>query len=308
MPVNQDMGTRRGRTPSPELGERKQCIAASLLLLVLGPALSCAAALQFQTLEAWDRHIEQAKARMSSRLGGGARFLWVDEAPDRAQRARSGEILVAPVNGIGRIEVPNGLIHDWIGAAFFPHTTIDDIFATTNKYACYKDFFAPTVIDSKLLSRNGNESSFSMRWVKKALFVTTVMDADFRACYLRRSEKAWYGFVWSTRMQDVVNDGQSSELKLPPGTGSGFIWRLFSISRFEERDGGVYVELEAMALSRSVPAYLKWLVNPAISRLSRSSLVTSLSQTREAVQSLLQRAGLDSCGSKTGALRPHSSQ
>jgi len=73
-----------------------------------------------------------------------------------------------------------------------------------------------------------------------------------------------------------------------PGTGSGFIWRLFSISRFEERDSGVYVELEVMALSRCVPAGLRWLVNPVVSRLSQSSLVTSLSQTREAVKSLPQ--------------------
>ena len=122
------------------------------------------------------------------------------------------------------------------------------------------------------------------------------MDADYKAHYFRRNEKSRYGFAWSTRIQDVVNFGQPSEHKLPPGTGSGFIWRLFSISRFEERDGGVYVELEAMALSRCVPAWLGWLVNPVISRLSQSSLVTSLSRTREAVRSLPQRAGLDSCG------------
>jgi hypothetical protein len=90
------------------------------------------------------------------------------------------------------------------------------------------------------------------------------------------------------RIQDVVNHGQPSELKLSPGTGNGFIWRLFSISRFEERDSGVYVELEVMALSRCVPAGLRWLVNPVVSRLSQSSLVTSLSQTREAVKSLPQ--------------------
>ena len=147
-----------------------------------------------------------------------------------------------------------------------------------------------------------------MRWLKKALLVTAVMDADFKAYYLRRNEKSRYGFVWSTRIQDVLNYGQPSERKLTPGTGSGFIWRLFSISRFEERDGGVYVELEVMALSRCVPAYLGWLVNPVVSRLSQSSLVTSLSQTREAIRSLPQRAGLDSCGSKTGVLRARSSE
>jgi hypothetical protein len=146
-----------------------------------------------------------------------------------------------------------------------------------------------------------------MRWLKKSLFVTAVMDADYKAYYLRRNEKSRYGFVWSTRIQDIVNYGQPMERKLTPGTGSGFIWRLFSISRFEERDGGVFVELEAMALSRCVPACLGWLVNPVVKRLSQSALITSLSQTRDAVQSQPQRARPNSSHSKTGERRAPSS-
>ena len=152
---------------------------------------------------------------MNSRLDVGSHFLWVDEGPDRARRVRSGKIVVAPVNGSGRNEVPNGLVHDWIGAAFFPDSTIEKVFAIMDEYACYKDFYKPTIIDSKLLSRDGRESTFSMRWLKKALFVTAVMDADYKAYYLRRNEKSRYGFVWSTRIQEVVNYGQPSELKLP---------------------------------------------------------------------------------------------
>jgi len=275
--------------------------------MILGSALSWAAELQPETLAAWNRYIEQAKSRMNSRLDAGSHFLWSDEAPDRTRRVRSGEILVAPVSGSGRINVPNGLIHDWIGAAFFPDATIAKVFSTMDEYGCYKDFYAPTVIDSRLLWRNGTESSFSMRWRQKALFVVTVMDGDYKAYYVRRNETSRYGFVWSTRIQEVLNNGQPSELKLTPGTGNGFIWRLFSISRFEEREGGVYVELEAMALSRCVPACLGWLVDPVVNRLSQSVLVTSLSQTREAVRSLPRRAGQDSCRSKTGERRAHSS-
>lgn len=277
------------RRQSSKPGERKHCLAVSLLLIILGPALSCTAELQPETLAAWNQYSEQAMTRMNSRLDPGSHFLWVNEEPDRARRVRRGEILVAPVNGNGRNEVPKGLVHDWIGAAFFPDTTIEKVFATMDDYTCYKDFYKPMVIDSKLLSRDGTESSFSMRLLKKEFFVTAVMEADYKAYYLRRNEKSRYGFVWSTRIQDVVNYGQPSELKLAAGTGSGFIWRLFSISRFEEQDGGVYVELEAMALSRCVPAGLGWLVNPVVSRLSQSSLITFLSQTREAVRSLLQR-------------------
>ncbi|HTZ56566.1 MAG TPA: hypothetical protein VMB49_00645 [Acidobacteriaceae bacterium] len=235
---------------------------------------------------------------MNSRLGASRHFLWMDEEPDRARRVRNGEILIAPMNGSGRTEVPNGLIHHWIGAAFFPDTTIEKVFATMEEYSCYKEFYKPTVIDSKLISRESTQSSFSMRWLRNALWVTAVVDADYRAYYVRRNERSRYGFVWSIRLQEVVNYGQTSEAMLPAGTGSGFIWRLFSISRFEECDGGVYVEVEAMALSRRVPGCLRWLVNPLIDRLSQGALTTSLSQTRDAVRSRTQSAGLHSCSSQ----------
>jgi hypothetical protein len=279
---------------------RKRYFGVPLLLVMLGPPLSSAAELRPETLVAWNQYIEQAKARMNTRLDPRKRFLWVDEDPDRARRVRSGEVLVAPVHGNGRTDVADGLIHDWVGAAFFRDTTMEKVFATMDQYDRYKEFYKPTVIDSKLLSRDGTEICFSMRWLKKALWVTATMDADYKARYFRRNERSRYGFVGSTRIQEVVNIGQPSERELPAGTGSGFIWRLFSISRFEERDGGVYVELEAMALSRPVPACLAWLVNPVIRQMSQSSLATSLSQTREAVRSHAQRLVPDPCGSKTG--------
>jgi hypothetical protein len=290
-----------------ESSQRKHWFAVSLWL-VLGPSLSCAADLQPETVKAWNHYIEQAKLRMNSRLDARSHFLWLDEDPARARRVRSGEITVAPVNGSGRTKVSNGLIHDWVGAAFVPNATIENVFSTMDEYSCYKDFYAPTVIDSRLLSHAGTESSFSMRWMRKTLFVTTVLDGDYTANYFRRNETSRYGFAWSTRIQEVANFGQPSEFKLAPGAGSGYIWHVFSISRFEEREGGVYVELEAMALSRSAPASLSWLVNPIINRLSQSALVTSLSQMREAVQTQPQRTRLNSCSLKTEQQRagsPH---
>ncbi|MFL6417611.1 MAG: hypothetical protein ACJ74Y_18305, partial [Bryobacteraceae bacterium] len=79
------------------------------------------------------------------------------------------------------------------------------------------------------------------------------------------------------------NFGTPDERQAPADTGRGLLWRLYSISRFEQRDGGVYVELEAIALSRDVPGALRWLVDPVVRRTSRSSLHVSLQKTEEAV-------------------------
>jgi hypothetical protein len=259
-------------------------LALTLLPLILGPTLSPAAELKAETLRGWDHYIQEAKARMISRLSAGSRFLWVDQSPDRVQRVRNGEIVVSPVNGNGRIGVPQGLIHDCVGAVFIPNTTVEKVFATLNDYGRYKELYRPTVVESKLISQKDTEHDFAMTWVKTVLTVTAVVDVEFKSTYFRKDEKSWYGFAWSTRIQEIVNYGQSTESNLPPGIGSGYVWRLYSISRFEQRDGGVYVELEEIVLSRCVPTYLEWLINPVVSRLSRSALVTSLSQTREAVR------------------------
>jgi hypothetical protein len=89
-------------------------------------------------------------------------------------------------------------------------------------------------------------------------------------------------------VREIESYGKEGEYLLPPGQGSGYIWRLHSIARYEERDGGVYLELQAIALTRSIPPSLRWLVNPVVNHLSINSLTTSLRQTREAVVSLPQ--------------------
>jgi hypothetical protein len=93
-------------------------------------------------------------------------------------------------------------------------------------------------------------------------------------------------------------DGQA----LPEGEGNGIIWRLLAITRFLERDGGVYVELEAMGLTRCIPPSFRWFVEPIVRRVSRDSLLTSLEQTGKAVQHRAELANrkTGSGGSMTG--------
>ena len=52
----------------------------------------------------------------------------------------------------------------------------------------------------------------------------------------------------------------------------------------------MYVEMEAIALSREIPFSLRWVVEPVVRRVSRSSLLTSLNQTSEAVRSMVAKS------------------
>jgi hypothetical protein len=51
-----------------------------------------------------------------------------------------------------------------------------------------------------------------------------------------------------------------------------------------ERDGGIYIEIEAIALSRDIPGSVRWFVEPIVRNVSRQSLKTSLQQTGRGVR------------------------
>ncbi len=107
----------------------------------------------------------------------------------------------------------------------------------------------------------------------------TAVEGEYRAVYTKVDEKRWYSIAYTTRIQAIENYRRSDEHKLDVGQGTGYIWRVYTITKFEERDGGVYVEIEAICLSRDVPITLRWLIDPMIRRLSKSSLTSYMAST-----------------------------
>jgi hypothetical protein len=256
-------------------------------LLVCVAAVSNAAELKEETLKLWDEYVRAADSHMQERLPAGKHFLWIDEAPDRRRQTRSGEILVSGVGPHNPRRVRSGLIHHWIGATFIPNTKLDDVFAVVRDYSRYKEFYKPAVIDSKPVSQAGAHDKFSMLLLNKAVLKRTALESDYESSYFQVDVKRWYSVASATRVQEIEDYGESGERKLPLNEGGGYIWRLHSISRFEERDGGVYVELEAIALSRDIPISFRWIVDPIVRRVSRDALSTSLRQTSNAVSSIV---------------------
>jgi len=254
------------------------------LISLFLPATVDAASLEPPTSKAWDEYIESANMRMEQRLSHGSAFLWVDEVPDRLARVRTGEIVVSPVGLQNPKRVPSGLIHDWVGAAFIAHVTLDDVLQVVHDYARYKEFYQPTVIDSKAIATSAGKGRFSMVLTNKSLFLKTAFDTDYEFCEIHVDDRRMYGITRTTRIQEVEEYGTPAQRILHEGEGNGIIWRLFGITRYLERDGGVYLELEAIGLSRDIPASLRWLVEPIVRRISRGSLSTSLQQTENAVR------------------------
>jgi hypothetical protein len=257
--------------------------ATSVLFTLCFSSCISAATLKTETKDAWEVYLQQARTAMQARLQPGAHFLWLDDAPGRFEHVRTKGPYIVPVGHIPKA-VPSGLIHHWLGAGFVPNVTIADILEVVRDYDQYENIYRPGVIGSKLRSTEGANYFFFLRFANKSVVAKTALDSEGEATYVQVDEHHWYAYSNTLHIQEIDKFGTPNERTLPEDHGTGLIWRLSSITRLEERDGGVYAELEALALSRDIPIALRPFVSPIVRRVSRDSLATSLHQTRIAIE------------------------
>ena len=235
-----------------------------------------------QTAKAWEEYVGSVRAQNQARLGPTACFLWAQEQPGGMARLKAGEILAGPADGHTPHRVPGGLIHHWIGAVFLPGATLQEVMAALRDYTRYSQYY-PSVVSSRLVTRDGLTDNFTTLERHQAMFSKIGLDADLITTYANAGERRAFSVSSTTRLRQVQNFGNRERHELEPFSPEAYVWSLSTISRFWEHDGGVYLELEAMALSRDIPFALRWLVDPFVRQAAEDTLIASLKQTRQAI-------------------------
>lgn len=252
------------------------------LLLLAACFASRAAELKPETSGAFDRYARNAEARIAAQTRSAPGFLWADTS-ERRDRLRRGDIPCESRLPRRELKAPGGLIHDWTAAVFLPGTRLDSVLARLQDYNNHKNVFTPEVIDSRLLERHGGDFRVFLRLLKKKV-VTVVLNTEHDVRYQQMGPARWQSRSVSTRVAEVHGAGTPGERELPPGSGHGYLWRLNSYWTFQERDGGTYIECEAISLTRDVPKSLSWLIDPIVRSLPRESLVNTLRSARTAMR------------------------
>ena len=183
-----------------------------------------------RTLAAFEAYIREAEAAMDPSLHGHGAFLWSDTDPQVAQQVRRGDIVAQLWSGDASVKVPNGLVHDWIAAAFIPGVTVADSLALIQNYDNHKNVYQPDVMDSKLIAHDGNDFKIFLRLLKKKI-ITVVLDTYHDVHYSPVDNTRWCCRSYTTRIAEVEDAGTDKETVLAPDTGYGFLWRLYSYWR-----------------------------------------------------------------------------
>lgn len=245
--------------------------------------------LKAATATAFDDYIRSTEVRLSDELRAG-HFLIIDQLPETKRqeaygKLQKGQTYIEPVHtkADGRpIHVPDGLIHDWAGVAFIPGGTISETFAVLQDYNNHQIIYKPYVRRSKLLEHDGNEFQVLLQLYQKTI-VTVIVNANLDVHYTRLNATQASSESSSTRIAEVQNPDKPDEHELPVGNDHGYIWRLDSYWHIEEKDGGVYIQVESIALSRTIPTMLAWVIKPLIRNIPRAVLSDLLNATRKAV-------------------------
>ena len=259
---------------------------AALALLAI-PMVVCGVELKKETVEAFDRHVAKVEARLAPRHRG-EKFLWSDQTAQRHQKLMQGFVVVEPAVDRGTVPVKGGLIHDFVGAAFVPGGSLADALAVTQDYKRHKEIY-PEVADAQIRSRKGNDFVVYMRIVKAKFFLSDVLNTDQEIRFVSLDANRAYSKAHTTQITEVADPGSAKERALPEGNDRGLLWRLNVYWFFQERDNGVYIECEALTLTRDVPLGGGLLFAPIVQSVPAESLRGTLDQTRKAIAAQVKR-------------------
>lgn len=258
---------------------RMLCFAGRLILFA--SAFSCLAEeptpAAVATLNAYigavDSRLGREHAAPAGFVGGAA------SDPQKAVRLRRGELIVEQLTPAASLDLPGALLHHWRGTAFAPGAHAADVEQMLRDFSGYPRVYAPQVLEARVLAQQGDRYEVLMRVRQRHVF-TVVMDTAYDVAFGRLDPQHGFSSSRSTRITEIDSNGRA----LSASADHGYLWRQNTWWSYEERDGGVYLQIESVSLTRSIPTGLGWAVGPFVESVPRESLEITLRSTCNALK------------------------
>ncbi len=265
--------TRRRRIGSQRIGSFVWWLTALLALAGipergLGDAPSAAVA----TFNTYISGVETRLARQHRSPDG---FLAPAMGADVQRRLGQGELIVeklTPSTGAG---LSGAMLYHWRGTAFAPGATAADFERLMRDFNNYPKRFSPQVVQARILTQQGDRFQALLR-VRQRHVITVVLDTTYDITFGRLDARHGYSISRSTKISEIDAPGTNHERAVSSNEEHGFLWRLTTYWSYEERDGGVYMQIESISLTRSIPTGLGWAIGPYVESVPRESLEFTL--------------------------------
>jgi hypothetical protein len=252
---------------------------AGALLLLLGAAALVAEEPTPAAVAGFNTYSGRVEARLAEEHRTADAFL----APEDSARLRNGELIIEELTPATGENLPGALVHDWRGTAFVPGAKGADFERLMRDFDAYPKHYSPQVLEAKILAQQGDHYQVTMR-VKQKHILTVVMDTAYDVTFGQLDAQHGYSVSRSTQIAEIDSAGTADERTLSGSEGHGFLWRLNTYWSYEEQDGGLYIQIESISLTRSIPAGLGWAIGPFVESVPKESLEFTLQATRDALR------------------------
>ena len=235
-------------------------------------------------VSSFNSYVSAAETRLSQQHQSQDTFLpLMTLSVQNAQRLRGGELIIEQLTPTPGADLSGALLHHWRGTAFVPGAKTAVFERLLRDFNSYSQHFSPQVVQARVLTRQDDHLQALMR-VRQKHVITVVMDTTYDVTFGRPDAQHGYSTSRSTRISEIDAPGTDRERALSSSEEHGFLWRLNTYWSYEERDGGLYIQIESISLSRSIPNGLGWALRPYVESVPRESLVFTLRSARSAIQ------------------------
>lgn len=235
----------------------------------------------------FNQYAVRLEARLARQHQSPDRFLSAENTANQTRLAR-GDVVIENLTP-GEADPPGTLLHHWRGTAFVVGATADDFEQLMKNLSAYPEYYGPQIVRAKILSQDSgpipDRLNVSIR-VKQKHVITVVMDTTYDVSFGRLDSHHGYSISRSTRIHEISSPGTAKERTLTSPEEHGFLWRLNTYWSYEERDGGLYMQIESISLTRGIPTGLGWMVRPYVESVPRESLEFTLRATAQALENI----------------------
>jgi hypothetical protein len=255
---------------------RKMSVICGLLLLMGAPRLVMGEPTP-AAASAFNSYSKAVESRLAQQHRSPSTFLArpVSDPEDVKMRLREGELIIEKLTPSTSANFPGALLHHWRGTAFAPEARAADFERLVRDFNSYPQHFSPQVLQAKVLTPGGDRMQAWMR-VRQRHVITVVMDTTYDITFGQLDVQHGYSISESTRIAEIEAAGTGAERTLSANEDHGFLWRLNTYWSYAERDGGLYLQIEAISLTRSIPRGVGWALQPYVESIPRESLEFTL--------------------------------
>jgi ribosome-associated toxin RatA of RatAB toxin-antitoxin module len=273
-------------TTHPSPNSRRLSVVSALcgLLLCAAAQAGIAAEPSPAAAAAFNSYVAAVELRLARQHRSQDGFLPLPGSTSQSElRLRRGDPIIEKLTPSAGAESPGALLHHWRGTAFAAGARAADFERVMRDFNSYPQYFSPQVVQARVMAQQGDQVQAVMR-VRQQRVITVVMDATYDTAFSRLDARHGFSLSRSTRMSEIDAAGTAEERALDAEQEHGFLWRLNTYWSYEERDGGLDLQIESVSLTRSIPRGLGWVVGPFVESVPRESLEFTLRSACKALR------------------------